>query len=238
MTSEAARDAIQTQIETVLPSAQVQLSLAAAGRGNSVDLVGGVARPGIVPLPDRDFSVLGLIGLGGGVSERLRNPQVRLVREGRDYAVSLARLYAEPGLDTTLRGGDKVIVIEDDRYFLALGASGREQVVPFDRDTISALDAMSMMGGVDDRRGNPQGILILREYPAGAVREGPEGPDHQRVVFTLDLTRADGLFSARNFLIRPGDLVLATESPVTSAETVLGIFGRGVGIVRQANAIN
>lgn len=233
----AARAEIQDRIETVLPSAQVQLTLNRAGRGNSVDLVGGVARPGTVPLPDRDFTVLSLIGQGGGPERALRNPQVRLVRDGRDYAVSLDRLYAEPGLDTTLRGGDQVILLEDDRYFLSLGAAGREQIVHFDKDTVSALDAMSMIGGLNDARGNPKGILILREYPQGAVRESAEGPDHARVIFTLDLTTADGLFAARNFLIRPGDLVLATESPVTSTETILGLFGRGFGVVRQAGSI-
>ncbi len=238
LTPEAARAEIQDQIASVLPSAQVQLSLAQAGRGNSVDLVGGVARPGVFPLPDRDFTVLGLIGAGGGVTPNARNPRVRLVRDGRDYTVSLDRLYAEPGLDTTLRGGDKVIVVEDARYFLALGASGREQVIQFDRDTVSALDAMSMMGGVDERRGNPQGILILREYPQAAVSEGPDGPDKARVVFTLDLTTADGLFSARNFLVRPGDLVLATESPVAATETILSLFGRGLVVARQTRALN
>ena len=234
LTPQAARGEIQERLETVLPSAQVQLTLNRAGRSNSVDLVGGVARPGTVPLPDRDFTVLSLIGQGGGPERGLRNPQVRLVRDGQDYAVSLDRLYAEPGLDTTLRGGDQVILVEDDRYFLSLGAAGSERIVPFDKDTVSALDAMSMIGGLNDARGNPKGILILREYPPGAVRESAVGPDQSRVVFTLDLTTAEGLFAARNFLIRPGDLVLATESPVTSTETILGLFGRAFGVARQA----
>ena len=238
LTPQAARGEIQDRIETVLPSAQVQLTLNQAGRGNSVDLVGGVARPGPVPLPDRDFTLLSLLGQGGGPAAGLRNPQVRLVRDGQDYAVSLDRLYADPALDTTLRGGDQVIVVEDERAFLSLGAAGSERIVHFETDTVSALEAMSMIGGLNDARGNPQGILILREYPANVVREDAGGPDKARVVFTLDLTTADGLFAARNFLIRPGDLVLATESPVTSAETVLGLFGRSFGIVRQANALN
>jgi polysaccharide biosynthesis/export protein len=257
MTPQEARDTVQGQIETVLPSAQVQLALTAPGRRNSVDLVGGVTQPGPVPLPDRDFTVLGLIGQGGGPNDSIRNPRVRLVRDGRDYSISLERLYAEPALDTTLRGGDQVIVVEDERYFLSLGAAGAEEIIPFGKDTVSALDAMSMMGGVNDQRGNPKGILILREYPVGAVRPplpvppaveaaaqgpvatlNPAGPSKPRVVFTLDLTSADGLFAARSFLIRPGDLVLATESRVTSAETILGLVGRGFGVVRTATTIN
>jgi len=51
-----------------------------------------------------------------------------------------------------------------------------------------------------------------------------------RVVFTLDLTSADGLFSAGIFHIMPGDLVYATESPVNAASTVLGLLGTVLGV--------
>jgi polysaccharide export outer membrane protein len=53
------------------------------------------------------------------------------------------------------------------------------------------------------------------------------------VVFTLDLTSADGLFSAGQFPILSGDLVYATESPVTTAQTVFSILGNSVGLLRS-----
>jgi polysaccharide export outer membrane protein len=46
----------------------------------------------------------------------------------------------------------------------------------------------------------------------------------QRVVFTVDLTSADGLFSAGKFEIMPNDLVYATESPIGAALTVFGVL--------------
>ncbi|MGI3187307.1 hypothetical protein [Nioella aestuarii] len=73
--------------------------------------------------------------------------------------------------------------------------------------------------------------MILREYPASALRTGQRGPREERVVFTLDLTTSDGLFSARNFRIHSGDLVLATESPVSSVQTVFSLFGSAFGLV-------
>ena len=65
MSPQAARARLQRELEVIVPSAQVQLSMA-AGRGNSVDLVGGVASPGSYPMPDRAYTVLGLISEGGG----------------------------------------------------------------------------------------------------------------------------------------------------------------------------
>ena len=235
-TPDTARRRIQEGFSVIIPSAQVQLSVT-PGQKNLVDLVGGVASPGSYPLPDRDYSVLSLLSAGGGIPSALRNPQVRLIREGRIFGVSANRLFAEPGLDTTLRGGDKVIVAEDERYFLALGATGSERLVYFQKDQLSALDALSIIGGVSDRRADPKGVLVLREYPEAATKvEGP-GPEKTRVIFSLDLTTADGLFSAGRFPIRSEDVVLATESPVTALETILGLFGTAVGTVNRVESL-
>ena len=205
------------------------------GRMNSVDLVGGVRAPGSFPMPDQNFSVLSLIAAGGGVDGSLKNPQIRLMRGGKMYGTSINRLYENPGHDTRLRGGDKVIVEADERYFVSMGAAGTQSLYPFTKDQISATDAVAILGGVNAARANPKGILILREYPASAVRPGVRGPRQPRVVFTLDLTNADGLFSARNFSINSGDVVLVTESPINGARTVLGLVGSVFGVFNTAN---
>ena len=232
-TPDSARQLLQRQLEAVVPGSQVQLNMA-EGRVNSVDLVGGVTAPGIIPMPDQNFTVLGAISAGGGVQNGLQNPQVKLVRGQNIYRTSVSRLYEDPQLDTRLQGGDKVIIEQDRRYFLSLGASGVESQFPFNRDRVSALDALSIIGGVNDARANPQGILILREYPATALSAGNRGPRQERVVFTIDLTSSDGLFSARNFFINSGDLVLATESPVSNTRTIFSLIGSAFGLVTVA----
>lgn len=232
-TPDSARLLLQRRLEAIVPSAQVQLAMT-EGRSNSIDLVGGVNSPGNILMPDNNFSVLAAISAGGGVRNGLENPQVKLVRGQNIYATSIDRLYESPHLDTRLHGGDKLIIEEDRRYFLSLGAAGNEAQFPFNRDNVSALDALAIIGGVNDSRANPEGILILREYPASAVSAGVRGPRRTRVVFTLDLTTSDGLFSARNFFIQSGDLVLATESPLTDTRTILGIVGSVFGLVNTA----
>ena len=229
MSPDQARETIQQKLIGIIPSAQVQLSLV-AGRKNSVDLVSGVARPGNFVMPDRDFTILGLLAQGGGVSDKLVNPQMRLMRDGKLYGVSMDRLLANPSLDTTLRGGDKVYVEDDSRYFLALGAAGKEAQVGFPTDAVSALDAMSLIGGVNDARGNPKGILILRDFGTEQLRSDGTGPEKERVVFVIDLTTADGLFSAGKFQVQDRDLVLVTESPINSASTVISLVYGALGI--------
>jgi polysaccharide export outer membrane protein len=236
LTLQLAREHLQDEIDMVVPSAQVQLSLV-EGRTNSVDLVGGVSAPGAYPLPDRNYTVLNLLAAGGGVQAGLVNPQIRLRRGGNIYGTSIERLYANPSLDTLLQGGDQVIVEEDRRYFLSLGAAGQQSQHRFTQEDVTALDAISIIGGVNSRRGDPGGILVLREYPASAVRSDGRGPSQSRVVFSLDLTSADGLFSARNFHIHSNDLVLVTESPITSAQTIFALIGSVFGLVDQSTSL-
>lgn len=229
MSPARARARIEEELVATVPSAQVQLSLE-PGRGNTANLVSGVNRPGVIELPDRNTSVLELIAEGGGVRGDLVNPQVRLFRGSKMYATSVAQLFDDPGHDTVLQGGDRIIVAEEERTFLSLGAANRQAIHQFPTDRVSALDALAIIGGVAESRANPQGILVLRRYPASAVRDGVSGPSHARMVFTLDLTSADGLFSAGQFRINDGDLVYATESPLGAARTVFGLIGSGVAL--------
>lgn len=237
LSNEAARSKIQKKLEVIIPSVQLQLTTT-PGMNRSVSLVGGVASPGNYPISDPHFSVLNLISLGGGVPTSLRNPQVRLIRAGHTYTTSLDRIFKNPALDSILKGGDKIIVQNDERYFRSLGAASKEELIYFEEDSISALDAMSLVGGLSDTRANPKGILILREYSSNAVRSDGAGPSNTRSVFVIDLTSADGLFSAGRFVINSKDTVLVTESPLTAINTIFGIIGSVFGIATRADNFN
>ncbi|MGR3502096.1 polysaccharide biosynthesis/export family protein [Pseudaestuariivita sp.] len=228
LTPDQARRRIQTRLQPVVPSAQVQLNMS-AGVGNSVDLVSGVGAPGSYPMPNQNFSVLGLIAKGGGISDALRNPLVRLIRGSKTFEIRADTLFASADKNTRLVGGDKVIVTEDERSFMAIGASGKEDLIYFPKDHVTALEAVSLMGGLLDARADPKGLLVLREYPLEAVRSDGSGPTHPHVIFSFDLTTADGLFAARNFEINPNDTVLATEAPAVQTRAALALFGAVLG---------
>lgn len=231
-TAEAARDQIASDLELVVPDAQVQLSVT-PGPDNSVDAVRGFASPGSYPLPNRNYSVLNLISAAGGISSSLQNPLVRLIRGDQSFEIRADTLFERANANVVLRGGDKVIVQEDERYFVALGATGSETIVPFNRERITAIEALALLGGISDTRANPQGVLILREYKTKDLRNDNAGPAKNQVVFTIDLTSADGLFAANKFQINPQDLVVATESPVNSVRTIFGLIGAAVGVSRS-----
>ena len=222
MSPESARARIEEELVRTIPSAQVQL-VVEAGRSNSATITDGVGGVGVYQLPDRNFRVLDLLSLAGGANPTFVNPQVRLTRSGQVYGVSLTRLLEQPQLDVAVQGGDRLRVVSDDRKFLALGATGSQSQFDFPSGDLTALEAMAQIGGVSAASANPKGVLILREYDFAEVRDGVSGPPQERIVFTIDLTTADGLFSAGKFLIQDGDLVYGTESPLGVALTAVRV---------------
>ncbi|APX13088.1 polysaccharide biosynthesis protein [Tateyamaria omphalii] len=228
-TPDAARRQIEEQLRSVVPDPQVQLSVL-SGPDNSVDAVGGFNAPGNFPLPNRNFSILSLISAAGGISPELQNPLVRVTRGGQTFGIRADDLFKRPSANVILRGGDQIIAEEDERYFVALGATGTETIVPFTQERINAVEALALVNGINDSRGNPKGVLILRDYTRQDLRADGSGPTKTQVVFAIDLTSADSLFAARKFNINPGDLVLATESPISSVRTIFGLIGSVVGV--------
>ena len=58
--------------------------------------------------------------------------------------------------------GDVVVVEEDSRSFVALGATGGQQRVPFNRKSLTALEAIAQAGGLSSQLADPAGVFILR----------------------------------------------------------------------------
>lgn len=235
MTAERARTRLQERLTTIIPSAQVQMEVS-EGRRNSVQMLGGVANPGTYPLNEQNLPLTSVIAAAGGVNPALKNPQVQIIRGNQVFRRPWEFVLTAPAHDPALRGGDRVLVEADPRSFKALGASQREEVIGFDEEKVSALRAVSLMGGISDTRADPRGILVLRRYdPREMLRA--DGPPNSRVVFSFDLTRADGLFSADEFLIQPDDIVLATQAPAVTTQRVLGLFGAFLGFGRTVGSL-
>lgn len=230
---EHARETLEERFEAISPSAQVQLTHE-PGRESSVSLVGGVNVPAVYPMHSQDYTILDLLADGRGVRANLENGQIRLHRGDQVYGLGVQELYDNPARNTTLRGGDQVIVTSSEKSFMSLGAAGRESLHSFPKAQLTAIEAISIAGGVSDSRADPGGVLVLRLYPASAVKPG--GPEEQRVVFTIDLTSADGLFSAQQFEIMPDDLIYVTEAPLRQAQSIATVVGSAFGLVRSARS--
>lgn len=237
LSPERARADIQARLTAIVPSAQVQLEVE-QGDLNTIEMVSGVAQPGRLPVAARGATILSVLAEAGGIPDTMRNPVVRLQRNGRAYAALAADLYRDPARDILMRGGDRVVVESDPRSFVVMGAASAEKTVHFEKASHSLLEALSLSSGLTEARANIRGVLILRQYPLKVLRQDGAGPARERIVFTFDLGTGDGLFAARSFQVHPDDIVLVTESPLPMAANILGVFGSTLGIAQRISGVN
>lgn len=164
-----------------------------------------------------------MLAKAGGVAIQPEIAVVTVKRGGDSGRVWLTDLYASPSNDIALRPGDLIVVEEDQRNFTALGALGGQTRVPLGNETINAVEAIAMVGGLSSSLADPTGVFVLRDEPESVASRvlGKPVVGTQRFAYVLDLTRPNGLFLARDFLIRDGDTVYVTEAPYVQWQKTL-----------------
>ena len=235
--------ALQAELTAALdqqtPEPQV-IVIREQGDASQVSVTGGVNAQGVYPIDRGTQRLSGMIAAAGGISIPLETAQVLVTRGNRQDIAWLQDIYSHPQLDIALRAGDRILVKQDQRAFSVLGATGTRSRMTFDTQTISAIDALAMAGGLDPLRADPKGVFIFRdELPevASAILGGTPVVGDQRFVYVLDLTRPMGMFEARDFKIRDGDTIFVTEaSSVLWARQIAALTGSlaTVGAVRSA----
>lgn len=222
-TPDSLRQIITKKLDTQTPDPQVQV-LRAAGDGSTVTISGSVAGQGVIPIERGTRTLSAMLAKAGGVSIEPDIAIVRVTRGNKSGKVWLRDLYANPALDIALRPGDIVTVEPDNRFFVALGATGAQSRVPFENQTLSALEAIAIVGGLNTSTADPKGVFVFRNEPAeiaNAVLGRKDLVGDQRLVYVLDLTQPTGMFEARDFLIRDGDTVYVTEAPYVQWQKTL-----------------
>ncbi len=223
-TPEGVRDAITRKLDPQTPDPQVTVARV-AGDGSAVTLAGAVGGQGNYPIDRAARSLTAMISKAGGVTIPPPVAVVRVTRGDRSEKVWLQDLYANPSLDIALRPGDQIVVEQDTRAFTALGATGTQNRVPFTTQTLSALEAIATVGGLNSNIADPTGVFVLRNETqdiANTVLGRTDLQGAQRLVYVLDLTQPTGMFEARDFLIRDGDTVYVTEAPFVQWSKTLG----------------
>jgi polysaccharide export outer membrane protein len=235
-TPEGVRDAITRKLDPQTPDPQVAV-VRAAGNGSTVTVAGSVAGQGNFPIEAATRTLTAMISRAGGVAIPPQVAVVRVTRGNRSEKVWLQDLYSNPALDIALRPGDQIVVEQDSRAFTALGATGAQNRVPFTAQTLSALEAIATVGGLNSNLADPTGVFVLRNEPeaiANAVLGRSDLKGAQRMVYVLDLTQPTGMFEARDFLIRDGDTVYVTEAPFVQWTKTLGAI---TGSANSANTL-
>lgn len=219
---EALRQIITRKLEGQTPDPQVTVTRL-AGDGATVTVLGNTGAQGVFAIERPTRTLSAMLARAGGVTIAPDVTQITVTRGNKTGRIWLKDLYDNPEQDIALRPGDVILVEEDQREFIALGATGQSRV-QFRSQTLTALEALAQVGGLNSNLADPTGVFILRnerEDVARAVLGRSDIQGEQKIVYVLDLTTPDGLFLARDFVIRDEDTVYVTEAPFVQWQKTL-----------------
>lgn len=238
-TPDQLRAAITKELDTQTPDPQVMVTRV-AGDGSTVSVAGGVSAQGVYPIERPTRTLSGMLSRAGGVAIQPAVAQVRVTRGNTTRKIWLQDLYENPRTDIALRPGDKIVVEEDRRAFVAMGATGTQTRVPFDTQTLSAIEAIAQVGGLNTYLADPTGVFVFRNEPdaiANKVLGRNDLQGDQRMVYVLNLTEPMGMFHARDFVVRDGDTVYVTEAPYVQWQKTLSILTGTAGAASSLSSV-
>ena len=232
-TTETIRRIITRKLEEQTPDPQVEVRRE-AGDGSTVSIVGAVGGQGVYAIERPTRTLSSMLARAGGVTVLPEVAQITVIRGQHRGKVWFQDLYEHPDMDIALRGGDRILIEEDTRAFVALGATGAQSRVPFESQTLSAVEAIAQVGGLLATAADPTGVFIFRNEPeeiAETVLGRQDLRGAQRMVYVLDLTEPNGLFLARDFAVRDDDLLYVTEAPFTQWNKTIAALTGTLGAV-------
>lgn len=236
-TPDQLREILTRNLDEQTPDPQIVVRRV-AGNGSTVSVAGVVGGQGIYPIDRPTRTLSAMLAAAGGVTVEPEIARVTVVRGDETGTIWFNDLYANPELDIALRAGDRILVEEDTRSFTALGATNAQTRVPFDTQTISAIEAIATVGGLNPNLADPTGVFILRNEPEAISRQVLGRNDisgTQRMIYVLDLTEPNGMFQARDFVIRDQDTLYVTVAPFAQWNQVIGAL---TGTLATAGSIS
>ncbi|WP_333835302.1 polysaccharide biosynthesis/export family protein [Rubrimonas sp.] len=241
LTPGALRGRIRDRLAPLSAAAEVDVRVSSAD-SRSVTVQGAVNRPGVYFLKRGFTRLTPLLALAGGSPGLPEQVEVAVRRGQAAGAEMLEDVYADPALDIALRPGDVIVLNPIRERFVALGASTAQAEIVFPTRELSALSALGAAAGLRDFDADPRGVFVLRledRELADALLPGPPAEgladrDRRAIIYRLDLTSAEGLFAARAFQMRDGDLMVSTNAPLTELRKFVQIFTSVLTPVQQS----
>ena len=212
---EALRRIITEKLDKQTPDPQV-LVTRLAGDGATVSIVGGVSGQGVYPIERPTRTLSAMLARAGGIAIEPEIAQITVIRGKQHGKIWFEDLYKHPELDIALRNNDRILIQNDTRSFTALGATGTQTRMLFESQSLSAIEAIAQIGGLNTLAADPTGVFVFRNEPAeiaNAVLNRNDLIGAQRMIYVLNLTQPNGMFIARDFAIRDDDTVYVTEAP-------------------------
>ena len=184
---------------------------------SNVTVVGEVNTSTLMPLTPKGERLLDALAAGGGVKQPINRMAIQLSRGTVTAAMPLEIVIRDPKQNVLLKPGDVVTALFQPQSFSVLGATGRNEEIPFEANGISLAQALARSGGLNDTRADARGVFVFRfEDPKlvdleGKLEKTISGPIP--VVYQVNFRDPAAFFVTQNFPIQDHDVIYVSNSP-------------------------
>lgn len=202
----------------------------------NVTVVGEVAQSVRMPLTAKGERLLDAIAAAGGVRQPVGKMTLQVSRGGKVVAMPLERVIQDPKQNVYLQPGDVVTALFQPLSFTALGATGKNEEIPFEATGITLAQALGRMAGLRDAQADAGGVFIFRFEDPGvlaspaapgneSVKPLPQTPEGKvPVVYRVDLKDPRAFLVAQNFPMKNKDVVYVANAPAAELQKFLNIL--------------
>ena len=195
-------------------------------RTSLITVIGDVARSARIPASLTPERILDAITRAGGPAGPGPDIWVMLERDGRRGLAPFGALVYEPANNIYVHPNDTIYLYREPQTFLAFGALGNQQQIPFGTWRISLAEAVAKAGGLNDATADPASVFLYR----GETREVAEamGIDCSKfqgpiipVIYNINFRNPGSQFLATTFEMRNKDVIYVANSVSAEATKFL-----------------
>jgi polysaccharide export outer membrane protein len=181
-----------------------------------ITVLGEVGHAGRIPAIAEGERILDTISRAGGIGNG-PDMWVMLERAGQRALAPFGSLIDQPANNVWIHPSDMIYVYREPQTFLAFGALGAQQQIPFVTWRLTLAEAIAKAGGLNDGQADPASVFLYR----GETREVAQqlGVDIRPfaspiipIIYNINLRNAGGVFLATNFEMRNKDVIFASDS--------------------------
>ena len=176
--------------------------------------------------PERALDVIARAGGTGGPGADM---WVILERKNRRAVAPFGALIYEPANNVYIHPDDTIYLYREPQTFLAFGALGAQQQVPFGTWRITLAEAVAKAGGLVDGAADAASVFLYRGETRETARElGIDCTaftgDLIPVIYNINFRDPAGYFLATNFEMRNKDMIYVSNSISVESSKAMNYF--------------